>query len=473
MNVVYNASPTLSRFHLDDSFVRGVMGPVGSGKSVACCMEILARAAKQNPGPDGKLRTRWAVVRNTYGELYDTTWKTWSAWFPPGPFGEFNKSEFTFTLRHGDIEAELLFRALDRPEHVAKLLSLELTGAWINEAREVPKAILDGLTMRVGRYPSKQDGGCAWTGIIMDTNPPDEDHWWYKLAEEETPDGWKFFRQPGGLVYDRGVWAANPAAENIEHLDGGHAYYLRQVPGKSHEWIQTYLGGQYGVVGTGRPVYPEYNDLLHASDKPLTPVPGLPLVLAWDFGLTPAAVLLQPTARGRVLVLREWCSEDMGIRQFARDVVKPSLSRDFGGYGVRSVGDPAGGQRSQTDERTCLQELAKLGLPTAPSRTNAFVARREAVAGFLTGLIDGQGKLLLDPSCTRIRRGFLGKYYFERVKVSGDERFKDQPCKNLYSHPHDALQYGCMAIQSQPVEAAANAKPRKPRRYRAGLAAGY
>ena len=38
----------------DDSFFRGLRGPVGSGKSVSCCIEIFRRALKQEPGPDGK-----------------------------------------------------------------------------------------------------------------------------------------------------------------------------------------------------------------------------------------------------------------------------------------------------------------------------------------------------------------------------------------------------------------------------------
>ena len=73
---------------------------------------------------------------------------------------------------------EVLFLALDRPDDIEKLLSLELTGVWINEAREVAKAIVDGATMRVGRFPSMKDGGPTWYGVIADTNAPDEDHWW-------------------------------------------------------------------------------------------------------------------------------------------------------------------------------------------------------------------------------------------------------------------------------------------------------
>ena len=74
-----------------------------------------------------------------------------------------------------------IFLALDRPEDVKKLLSLELTGVWINEAREIPKSIVDACSMRVGRYPSMRDGGPSWYGVIADTKPPDTDHWWVYL----------------------------------------------------------------------------------------------------------------------------------------------------------------------------------------------------------------------------------------------------------------------------------------------------
>jgi hypothetical protein len=476
MRLEYVASPTLDRFHDCEAFVRGVMGPVGSGKSVGMCWEIFMRACAQAPGKDGKRRTRWAIVRNTYGELLDTTLKTWLQWFPDGVFGSLDKTKFVFTLRVDDVEAEILFRALDRPEHIKKLLSLELTGAWINEAREVPKAILDGLTGRVGRFPAKSDGGPTWRGVFMDTNPSDDDHWWFRLAEEETPIGWRFFRQPGGLLKNKnGEWVPNPLAENIEHLDGGYEYYLRQKEGKSEEYIAAYLGGEYGVIGTGKPVYPEYNDQLHVSPVALKPIAGQPLILCWDFGLTPAAILIQKTSRGYVHVLREWCSEDSGITAFAADVVLPDLAQ-YDDWDIVSVGDPAGTQRAQTDARACMDILRELKIPTKPARTNAFTARRESVASVLTGLIDGRARFQLDPSCTRLRKGFLGRYFFQRVQVVGDERFKDEPAKNSYSHPHDALQYGCLELHADRIRDERRTRAHEHyagRTYRAATAGGY
>ena len=38
----------------DNTFFRGIRGPVGSGKSVACSIEIFRRALMQEPDKNGK-----------------------------------------------------------------------------------------------------------------------------------------------------------------------------------------------------------------------------------------------------------------------------------------------------------------------------------------------------------------------------------------------------------------------------------
>ena len=71
------AGPVAKAFMRDGSFVRGIRGPVGSGKSVTCCMEIMRKAVTQAPNSAGVRRTRWAVIRNTNPQLKTTTIKTW------------------------------------------------------------------------------------------------------------------------------------------------------------------------------------------------------------------------------------------------------------------------------------------------------------------------------------------------------------------------------------------------------------
>ena len=142
----------------DDSFFRGLRGPVGSGKSVCCCVELFRRAVQQEKGADGVRKSRWAVIRNTNPQLKTTTIKTWLDWFPEEDWGKFHWSvPYTHHIKKADLDLEVIFLALDRPEDVKKLLSLELTGIWINEAREIPKSIIDACSMRVGRFPSMKE----------------------------------------------------------------------------------------------------------------------------------------------------------------------------------------------------------------------------------------------------------------------------------------------------------------------------
>lgn len=180
----YASVPTIKRFSQSRAFIRGLMGPFGSGKSSGCVIELV-KWAKRQPLINGKRRARFACIRNTYGRLADTTIKTFTHWLPDGVFGKFNKSEHIYRLNAlDDLDVEILFRALDRPEHVSNLFSLDLTGAFVNEAREVPWAVIKALKGRVDRYPPISEGGCVDPGIIMDTKPPDDDSWWYKLFEE-------------------------------------------------------------------------------------------------------------------------------------------------------------------------------------------------------------------------------------------------------------------------------------------------
>ena len=206
---------TIKDFMKSDDFFRGLRGPVGSGKSVSCCIEIFRRSLLQQKNPQGVRKSRWAVIRNTNPQLRTTTIKTWLDWFPENTWGKFHWSvPYTHHIQKGDLDIEVLFLALDRPEDVKKLLSLELTGIWINEAREVPKSIIDACTMRVGRYPSMREGGPSWSGVIADTNAPEEDHWWAIMAGEVPipdhipkeqakmlikPDNWTFYIQPPAM----------------------------------------------------------------------------------------------------------------------------------------------------------------------------------------------------------------------------------------------------------------------------------
>jgi hypothetical protein len=444
--------------HDDDSFVRVIMGPYGSGKSTWAITEIVRRACGVPVWHSGRRRSRWGIVRNTSGELSTTTLATWLAWFEE--LGDVRKRqkpimtyEHTFNDGHGVVELELLFIALDRPEDVRKIKSLELTGCYINELSEVPKAALAHMKGRVNRYPSK--AFCHepyWSGIIADTNPPEDDHWIFKDFEENAFDKHKLFKQPPGLIKnDDGKWVRNPHADNAAHLPD--AYYENLAEGQSQEFVKVFCLGEYGSVGFGKRVYPEFNPDFHAVES-LDAIQGEQLILGWDFGLTPACVVMQLSARGQLLILKEYVGDGMGIRTFADSIVIPSLMKDFPYCKVgMSVADPAGNARNEiVEEMSCIGELNSLNVPTTGARTNDIDPRLGSVRYFLNKMVDGKPGLVLDRrNCPTLFKGFVKDYVYARVAVSGEERYKDKPNKNMASHPMDALGYGCLEIASDRI----------------------
>ena len=501
--VNYKASPTGAKFHRSPKVVRGFLGPVGNGKSVTCIMEMLRLSADQWPNKEGIRKTRWAIIRNTNPELRTTTLNTWKQWVPeeisPITMHPIISTKFIQPIKNDRtvIEMEVYFLALDRPDDVKKLLSMELTGVFINEAREIPYAVVKGARERIGRYPSHIDGyedtadykaprdehgdiqPCKRKVLLMDTNPPDTDHWWYQLAEEgclkksenkaqaraRTAEIFDFFRGPAPLVkLDNGDYEPNPEAENVKYLPGGFQYYLDMIAGNTEDHINVQVLGNYGVIMDGKPVYPKYNDRLHCAPEHFMPIQGFEICLGWDFGLTPACIIGQQTDTGQVRIVAELVSEDMDVRQFARDVVKPYLQRHFSDFTIGfSMADPAGNNRGEGEGKASIGILnddyvdndhgdiivpLEMGFTTEPAPTNDTTKRLDAVNNYLTRLVgSGDPGLIIDKRCKQIRKGFQGGYAYKRVQAGGsNDRFRDKPDKDKYSHPHDALQYLCLGF---------------------------
>lgn len=448
-------------FLRDDSFIQGIMGPFGSGKSVTCVMKLLKNAQAQMKIRDshGWTRRRTAITRETYPELRTTTMNTFFQWIPKhmGHWRDAGPPMLTIRDHEKKFEWEILFVALDRPDDVKKLLSMELSDAWMNEAREAPKAILDALTGRVGRYPAVWQGGCVNPQILMDTNPPDTDHWWYTLAEQDASDEkkrqvilsmreaeenlriagfllkdqslFKFFRQPSGR---------SPNAENVKNLRPG--YYEFLMAGKTDDWIKVYVDGEYGFVMDGLPVYPEYRDSFHGS-KEFPTLRALGFRLGFDFGLTPAATLSQRTADGRWFVHDELVSERMGVSSFALEL-KRFLADRYPGITITSArGDPAGDALTP-EETTCFKILRAGGFEIAePAPTQDPVRRREGVAYLLRTVVDGEPAVRYHPRCITLRKGMSGGFHRKRLQVAGEERYHDVPTKNKFSHVCEAHEY--------------------------------
>ena len=426
--------PVAEAFLHDDVFqgTKCIMGSFGSGKSSVCVMNILKRAAEMPKCKDGIRRSKFVIVRNTYRQLSNTTIRTWHEWIPQNEGHWISEGPPRHRIISGDMDLEVVFMALDGPSDVGNLLSLDCTGIWMNEFREISHAVFDGATSRVGRYPKKDllpPGVLYNKSIICDTNPPSDDSWQFRFMESEAC---RTYKQPSGL---------GPNAENLQNLLGGRKYYEDMCLGKDPEWIKIYVHGQYGSYFDGRPIFPEYKHEIHcvsglAGDKKYG------LRIGVDFGRTPAAAIGQRDNNGCWRILDEICTEDMGAREFG-ELLKRVLNDRYSGYEIEQVTcDPAGDARPQTEDTTPMMCLRAVGLPARPAPSNDFTIRREAVAYYLGRLWSGKPMLQISDRCKKLSQGLMGGYSWKRVGAFGSENFRDMPDKhNLFSHVCDSLQY--------------------------------
>lgn len=438
-NLIYTPPLSVVPFLTADKFANFIVGPVGSTKTTASLIKIGYEAKRVKACSDGIRRSRVAVIRNTRQMLWDTTIPDFLKWYPDGEAGILERTNSRFTLKFDDVECEILFRGLDDANDVRRLLSLQLTFGVMDEFREINPDIYNALTGRLGRYPDKTMNGvgaCDDNGVQIHkawgaTNPPDMDTFWEKLLNEP-PQNMHVTIQPSGLSQE---------ADWVQYLPDG--YYENLCEGKSDDWIDVYVHGSFGKSLSGQPVFRAFDRDTHVAQSSLNYIKlqTHPLIIGMDFGLTPACTINQVDAQGRLLTFADLVSDGMGTLRFCREKLKPLLANRFPGMNVLIVGDPAGQQRAQTDERSVFDILRQEGFRVVAAKSNSVVARINAVDKFLTRSVDGKPGHLIDPSCTHLIAALRGGY---RYKIRTNGEVDDKPEKNSHSHIADAHQYACL-----------------------------
>lgn len=447
MTINYTPAPTVAKFIQDyipnELFYSFIVGPIGSAKTTGSLMKIPFMAKLQEPGPDGIRRSKCVVVRNTSSQLQDTTLASFGQWFRDGEAGKWYATPKKFVMRFDDVECEILFRALDTPADVARVLSLEITFAILDEFVQIPQAIVEALSGRCGRYPAKKDGGATNFGMWGSSNPGEESTFWHEYLVENRPENVKYFLQPSGL---------SPNAENLENLP--NKYYENQMKGKSKAWIEQFIHANWGFSLAGEPVVPTFNRTIHVAQAPLSPDPLLPLIIGYDPGMVSALVFGQYDLYGRLCIIDELVLTGFGTERMIRDKLLPKLKLLYNGMEVIIAPDPAGNSRTPTDERTVVQVLKqnkyKKFWTVKVDNTNLLSPRLEAIDNFTTRLTEVGPAFLVDPRCKKVIRALASGWRYEKT-LKGEEKTK--PVKNESSHPGDAVGYVCRyCVRTDPVK---------------------
>ncbi len=445
MSLDYDASPTVSRFMLDStSLVRVIVGPLGSGKSMACIMELLRRATEQAPDGSRERHTRFAIIRNTMQQLRTTVLSDIMQYIKP--IATYYTTDSTVRIRvplpdGTTVISDWLLIPLDTTEDQKRLLSMQLTGAWINEVREVPYDIIKPLLGRLGRYPSALNGGFTWRGLIADTNPWSTDSPYHDALVLDPKSGWKLYHQPSGI---------GPLAENVAKLPAG--YYDNLLDGRDTDWSDVHVESQWGTSNAGQAVFRRsFNAATHVVDMQAIINPLRPLIVGMDFGRTPTALLGQVDNAGVLNVYREVSTEDMGLIQMVQEQLMPVLTAEpYARARVAVVGDPAGTAKSSLGEETSFDTLKTLGLLACPAPTNAIKPRLTAVERLFRSTIAGGPAIRISRSgCPLLVRSLGDKYRYRKKR---DGQLEDLPEKlHPWSDLADTLQYLALGASSNLV----------------------
>ena len=462
--------PVAARFMASIASVQIIAGPLGSGKSTACLMKLIALALAQ-PTVDGIKRSRFCILRNTTAQLRDTVKPLIDAWLqemPDQPLGTWNLTELKFRLKmqladDTIVESEFWLMAADTPDDVRRLLSAEFTAAWIEEAREIVSEVMAGLQGRIDRYPSRLNGGVAYACVICSTNMPNVGSYWHDVTIN-VPDGWEVFLQPAAVLDDLSL---NPERENAQFLP--EDYYEKLIPGKKQEWIDVFLKCKYGTDMAGLPVYKSsFSRQMHVSKAHSDPLrtPGYPVIIGMDNGLQAAAVLIQSNPRGRLIVLDECYVPDgvtMGVDRFLDNLLVPLLRRQYYGCKFIFVLDPACWIRQQKDEKTIASGVSERDSSFVVTKavTNDPEKRIGAVENALVRQLDGDGWVQINPHCKHLINACEFGYIYAARK-DGSPNVTNAPVKNHFSHVSDGFQYGVLHFNAPVVDTRTKARTVRP-----------
>ena len=472
--------PIADAFGRSRAFIKIIIGPVGSGKTMAALQCGLRVAAMQKPtvGPGGVLirKARIGVLRESYPSLKSTTLKSWFNIVPEGE-GKFNWSApFThrfqkITKRAADgsvleiVDIEYEFRAIGDQTVEEACRGWEINAVIVDEADLQPADLVPYLTGRVGRFSDLDPASVVDPQIILSMNMPDVENHAYELAFDRAMDGMsaddmdlleaalngrpliETFVQPGGM---------EPDAENLHNLPNGRGYYMLQIAANKHKpgYVDRMVHNKPVALMHGMPVNGEFAHSRHVQSTVW--MPRRKLIVGLDQGLFAAAAILQRNEYNQIRTHAEVVNLDrqkkgallkMGPSAFGQKVRAVLLER-FPGItreDVRLVADPAAfaaDDREDNEHDWIIACGAAIGMGRIHrAKSNRQALRHEAI---WKAQAERDG-YQIDPSARHLIKAHSGGYRWQKAQLStGETRGQMEVADTIFTHVADAEQYAAL-----------------------------
>lgn len=441
VNLMRSAGPVSDRYILAHNPADLIIGPGGSGKTVASGKKVLVEAQRIYPGADGVRRYILGTWRQKYVNIWKATIPSWWKLFPKDMVGSKwtgaspREAEhmLTFDDQFGPIILVNRFRAFGETMDPDDILGNEFTDCYFNEWPTLAEDLCSALVDRVGREPPREV--IRRPGRFYgDGNAPDVLHFIYRDFYENKKPGHVLHQQPSGL---------SPDAENIEAM--GRGYYENSAMMNAHRpwWINRMIHVRPGFTRANAPVWSEWDDDRNMAKNTIPVIRELPVITGTDGGLTPSTVYMQEKPNGQLRILAECPLERGGMRELATAMLQLEATR-FEGCKFVSLCDPAMGAAEDLEEKSDRQRLSEyLGRKVQLAPTNNPDARHEAIKSKLRHTCEGgEPGVIVDPSCKTIRRGANQTFHFKKVAGTDD---LGSVAKTFDGHTCEAAEYGGLA----------------------------
>ena len=271
------------------------VGSAGSGKSYSIAQKIIIRCCRE-PIRVVVCRRYGTTLRNTCFSLLKEILTKWKL----TPYVKIRETDMNIRFPNG---AEIILLGLDEE---TKLLSLNnVSTIWVEEAYEVPKAIVEQLNIRMRGQAANQQ-------LLLSWNPISRNSWLYNFTVEEPP---------ANSIYIHSTYKDNPFlnAEYIAALD--------EMEVRNPSKYRVYGRGEWGVDTEGLVITnwrtEEFNPMILAAS-------GYEHRAGCDLGwVDPSAVVdtLYDRANKTIYVFNEFYKSGCQLEELAAAIKEMNLSR--------------------------------------------------------------------------------------------------------------------------------------------------
>ena len=367
------------------------MGSAGSAKSYFITQKIIIRCCREKIKVLVCRRTG-TTIRNTCFSLFKDILAKWKL----TPYVKIRETDFNIRFPNG---SEIIFTGLDEE---TKLLSLNNIGViFIEEAYEVPKAIVEQLNLRLrGKTENQQ--------IIMAFNPISKHHWLYDFCEENPPTSFKFTHS---------TYKDNP------FLNKEYIHELEELYTRNPQKARVFCDGEWGIDSDGL-VFQNWKveDFNHAAIKGQ-------LMVGLDFGFVNdiSAIVgsIMDEANKRIYIFKEYGETGKTNADLVNIITALGFSKSV------IIADAA--------EPKSIEEIKRAGI-------NKIRACKKGPDSIIHGIQKLQNyEIIIHPSCIGIITEFEN-YTWQKDKNTGI--YINKPIDD-FNHYIDALRYSLQCVAAK------------------------